>query len=87
MKHRLMRVDPLCAARVIALLFFLVGVGVLPFLYYGFVLTPEGIGFSSTVVLIEPVLLSGLGFTMTLLTCVLFNWLTGRFGGLEIELQ
>lgn len=85
MKHRLVRVDPLCAARLVALLYFVFGLAALPFLYFVFVLTPEGIGFSAGVVLLEPLLLSGFGFATTVVACMTFNALAGRFGGLEVE--
>ena len=85
MKQRLVRIDPLSAARVVGLLYFLVGLLALPFVYSMFVLTPEGIGFSPTIVLVEPFLLSGIGYASTAAGCVLFNWLAGRLGGLEVE--
>lgn len=85
MKQRLVRIDPLSAARVVGLLYFLVGLLALPFVYSMFVLTPEGIGFSPTIVLVEPFLVSGVGYATTAVSCVLFNWLAGRFGGLEVE--
>ncbi len=86
MRQRLVRVDPLCAARVIALLYFVLGLLALPFLYLGFVVSPEGVGFSPGVILLEPLLFSGFGFASTALGCGLFNALAHRFGGLEIEL-
>jgi hypothetical protein len=86
-KQRLVRIDPLAAARVVGLLYFLIGLLALPFVYFMFVLTPEGIGFSPTIVLLEPFLLSGVGYASTAVGCVLFNWLAGRLGGLEVELE
>lgn len=87
MKQRVVRVDPLSAARVVALLYFIIGVIALPFLYLGFVVTPTGLGFSPGLVFLEPFLLSGIGFASTALACALFNSLAGRFGGLEIDLR
>jgi len=87
MKQRLVRVDPLCAARVAALLTFLPGLAVLPFLHLAFVAEPERLGFSGTVVFLIPVLISGLAFALAAIGCFLFNWLASRFGGLEIELR
>lgn len=86
MRQRITRVDPLGAARLAALLHFLIGLMILPFLYFAFVLTPTGIGFSAAMVLLVPVLLGGFAFALASVGCLLFNWLAGRYGGLEIEM-
>ncbi|HEX5005041.1 MAG TPA: hypothetical protein VFV65_06980 [Gemmatimonadales bacterium] len=86
MKYRLVHVDPLCAARLVAVLCFVVGIAVLPFLYYGFVVAPQGRGFSRLVILLTPFLLAGCGLALSAIASGLFNWLAGRFGGLEVEL-
>lgn len=78
MESQLARVDPFRAARVVAIVFLLVGLVALPFLYHDLVVTPEHLGFSKLVVFIIPFLLSGIGFATTALGCVLYNWLIDR---------
>lgn len=87
MKQRLVHVDPLCAARLGGLMGLLVGLLALPFLYLRLVVRPEGLGFSAGVVLLEPLLVSGIGFAFAVSGCLLFNWLAARFGGLEVEFR
>lgn len=87
MKQRLVHVDPLCAARLGGLMGFLLGLMALPFIYLSFVVRPERLGFSAGLVLLEPLLVSGIGFAFAVLGCLLFNWLAARFGGLEVEFR
>ena len=87
MKFHLVRIDPFRAARVAAAMYFLVGLAILPFLYFAFVVAPTGIGFSLSIILLSPFLTSGLGYASTALGCMFYNWLAGRFGGLEVELH
>lgn len=87
MKYHLVRIDPFRAARMAAAMYFLVGLAILPILYFAYVIAPEGIGFSATVILVSPFLTAGLGFASTALGCVFYNWLVGHLGGFEIELH
>jgi len=85
MKSLPVQVDPFRAARVVAVLFFLVGLAVLPFLYYDLVVTPERLGFSKLIVFMVPFLISGIGFAATAIGCVAYNWWVGKAGGARGE--
>jgi len=82
-----MRIDPLQAAKMAAVLYFLVGLLVTPFLYYAYVISPEGLGFGPGFVLSLPFLYAGIGFAFTALACGCYNLLARRMGGIEIELS
>lgn len=87
MKCHLVLIDPFRAARVAAAMYFLVGLAILPFLYFAFVLAPDGIGFSRGIILISPLLTSGIGYASTAVVCFFYNWLAGRLGGFEVDLH
>jgi hypothetical protein len=87
MKYHLVRIDPLRAARVAALMYFVVGLAILPVLYFVYVLAPEGIGFSTGMVLLSPFLTAGVGFASTAFGCLVYNWLAKHIEGFEIELH
>jgi hypothetical protein len=87
MKYHLVRIDPFRAARVAAAMYFLVGLAILPFLYFAFVMAPDGIGFSRGVILLSPFLTSGIGYASTAVVCFVYNWLAGRLGGFEVDLH
>jgi hypothetical protein len=84
--HRLVRVDPLQAAKIAAALYFLVGLVVTPFVFYAYVISPVGIGFSPRFVLGLPFLYAGVGFAFTALASATYNALARWLGGVEIEL-
>lgn len=87
MKYHLLRIDPFRAARIAGVLYFLVGLTILPFFYFAFVVAPEGIGFSRGIILLSPILISGIGYASTALGCFFYNWLAGRLGGFEVDLH
>jgi hypothetical protein len=87
MKHRLVRIDPLQAAKISAALYFLLGLLVTPFFYFSYVVAPEGLGFAPGFVFGLPFLYAGVGFAFTALGCGLYNALARWLGGVEIELS
>ena len=44
-------------------------------------------GFSKLVVLLIPPFVAGMAFASTALGCVIYNWLAGKMGGVEVELD
>jgi len=87
MAQRLTRIDPLQAAKMAAVLYFLLALLVTPLLYYAYVISPEGLGFGPGFVLGLPFLYAGIGFAFTALACGCYNMLARRMGGIEIELS
>jgi hypothetical protein len=87
MVHRLVRVDPLQAAKISAALYFLVGLLVTPFFYFSYVIAPAGLGFTPGLIVGLPFLYAGVGFAFTALGCAVYNALARRLGGVEIELS
>jgi hypothetical protein len=87
MQYHLVRIDPFRAARVAAALYFLVGLAILPFLYFAFVVAPDGLGFSASIILLFPFFISGMGFASTALGCYLYNRVAARLGGFEVHLH
>lgn len=93
MKHRIRRVDPLQVAKVLGVLYTIMGLLLVPIFLFvsgavpgeaadtvGF---PFGVGFA----LIMPVFYGIFGFIFTLIAAALYNFVAGFVGGIEVDLD
>jgi hypothetical protein len=85
MVHSIRRIAPLQAAKVLSILYAVVGLLLLPlFLVPAMMGTDTGFGIGGAVAL--PFLYAAMGFVTTLIGCALYNLVAGWMGGIEIEL-
>jgi hypothetical protein len=76
-------------AKVLGLLYGLMGVIFVPFILLGTMFSRHGndMGSGLGFALAVPVLYGLLGFVFTAVGCVLYNWVAGMVGGIEITLD
>jgi uncharacterized membrane protein (DUF485 family) len=87
MVQRLSRFSVGQTAKVLGLLYGLMGLIALPFFLIVTMLSPGeesvGVGFA----LALPILYGLLGFVFTAIGCALYNWVAGKVGGIEVSLD
>lgn len=87
MVHRLSRIAVGQTAKVAGLLYGLMGIILLPiFLIPAFVGAEDG-GFPAAFVLVLPILYGVFGYIFTAIGCALYNWVAGKVGGIEFNLD
>jgi len=76
-------------AKVLGLLYGLMGLLAVPVIVMAGILIPErnGAGFGIGYALMIPVLYGFMGFVFTAIGCSLYNWVAGMVGGIEIKLD
>lgn len=81
-KTRLLRIDALHTARIFATLYLVIGIIAVPFLLLAALIGKEdiGIGFA----LVFPLFYAVLGFLGIVVLVSLFNWISGKWGGIEV---
>ena len=92
MKHRITRVPPLQVAKVLGVLYVVLGIVIfMPLVWIISMTTPEsnplGVGFGMGFMLILPVIYGCIGFIATLIGAALYNFVAGFVGGIEVELE
>ena len=74
-------------AKVIVILYGLMGLIFLPFFLAGAMLSPKGMGFGIGFAIALPILYGVCGFIFTAIGCAIYNWVAGMVGGIEVELD
>jgi len=75
-------------AKVVGVLYGLMGVVFLPFLVLGAMFSPKGgMGFGVGFAILLPFLYGICGFIFTAISCAIYNWVAGMVGGIEVELD
>jgi len=74
-------------AKVVGILYGLMGVIFLPFFLFGVMLSPKGVGFGLGFALLLPILYGICGFIFTAISCAIYNWVAGMVGGIEVQLD
>jgi hypothetical protein len=76
-------------AKVIGMLYGLMGLVFFPFILLAEMLSPKGPGLVLGVILalIMPILYGVFGFIFTAIGCALYNWAAGMVGGIEVQLD
>jgi transmembrane protein DUF3566 len=93
MKQRITRVDPLQVAKVLGVLYVVIGFIILVpvFLIVGKAVPQEaqdlGFGLGMGFTLVMPVIYGIFGFIFTLIGAALYNFVAGMVGGIEVELE
>jgi protein-S-isoprenylcysteine O-methyltransferase Ste14 len=87
MVQRLSRFSVGQTAKVLGLLYGLMGLIFLPFFLIPTMLSRDGAGFSPWLALSIPILYGVFGFIFTAVGCALYNWVARRVGGIEISLD
>jgi hypothetical protein len=73
-------------AKVVAVLYALMGVVVLPIFLVASMISPRQAGFGAGFALALPILYGVLGFVFTAIGCAIYNFVAGLVGGIEVEL-
>jgi hypothetical protein len=74
-------------AKVLGVMYAIMGVLIIPFVLLASMYDPEGFGFGFGFVLIFPVLYGIVGFVFTAIGCWFYNIVAGWVGGIEVELD
>lgn len=74
-------------AKVLGILYGLMGLILLPLFLIAALASPQETGFGVGFAVILPILYGVLGFVMTAIGCALYNWVAGMVGGIEVELD
>lgn len=86
MKYELRRFSILQTARVLGILYAILGLLLAPLFALGSMFGPEGDQFGLVFALLLPALYGVLGFVMTAIGAALYNWVAGWVGGIGFEL-
>jgi hypothetical protein len=87
MVQRLSRFSIGQTAKVLGLLYGLMGLIFLPFFLIATMLSPADNGFGVGFALALPILYGLLGFIFTAIGCALYNWVARKVGGIELSLD
>jgi len=87
MVQRLSRFSVAQTAKVVGLLYGLLGLIFVPFALIGAMFSGNGDGFGIGFVIAFPILYGVIGFVFTAIGCALYNWVARRIGGIEISLD
>jgi len=87
MAQRIRRFGVGQTAKVVGALYALMGVVFVPFVLIASLIAPEKPGFGAGFALALPILYGVCGFIFTALGCVIYNFVAGLVGGIEVELD
>jgi hypothetical protein len=87
MVQRLSRFSIGQTAKVLGLLYGLMGLIFLPFFLLATMVAPSDNGFGVGFALALPILYGVLGFIFTAIGCALYNWVARKVGGIELSLD
>jgi len=74
-------------AKVVGILYALMGLIFLPLFLFGAMVSPNGMGFGIGFAILLPILYGVCGFIFTAIGCAIYNWVAGMVGGIEMELD
>jgi hypothetical protein len=87
MVQRLSRFSIGQTAKVLGLLYGLMGLIFVPFFLLATMFSPDGPGFGVGFALAIPILYGLIGFVFTAIGCALYNWVATKVGGIELSLD
>jgi hypothetical protein len=85
--QRLKRFSIVQTAKVLGVLYALMGLIFLPFFLLAALLSPNQAGFGVGFAILLPILYGAAGFVCTAIGCALYNWVAGMVGGIEVQLD
>lgn len=74
-------------AKVVGALYALLGLVFIPFYFLASAFVPRQSMFGAGFALIIPVVYGVIGFIVSAIACILYNWVAGMVGGIEIQLD
>ncbi|HKC39888.1 MAG TPA: hypothetical protein VKC15_10135 [Gemmatimonadales bacterium] len=74
-------------AKVVGILYGLMGLLFLPFFLLASMLSPNGLGYGVGFAIALPILYGICGFIFTAIGCAIYNWVAGMVGGIEVDLD
>jgi hypothetical protein len=86
MKYELRRFGVLETARVLGILYAILGLLLAPLFALGSIAAPREGGFGLVFALLLPAVYGILGFVMTIIAAALYNWIAGWVGGIAFEI-
>lgn len=88
-KHRIRRIDPVQAAKVMGVLYGLLGLLFAPIFFLVSLAAPRNTGFSLGIgfAIVMPVLYAIIGAVCMLIGAALYNMVAGWVGGLQFEIE
>lgn len=87
MIQRLNRFSIAQTAKVVGVLYAILGLVFLPFFLLAALLLPDQAGFGVGFAIILPIFYGAAGFICTAIGCVLYNWVARMVGGIEVQLD
>lgn len=87
MVQRLNRFSIGQTAKVLGILYALMGLIFAPFFLLAALLSPNEAGFGVGFAILLPVLYGVIGFIFAAIGCALYNWVAGMVGGIEVQLE
>lgn len=87
MPQRVRRFGVLQTAKVIAVLYALIGLVFVPIFLIVSMVSPDKSGLGMGFSLLMPILYGVLGFVFTAISCAIYNFVAGLVGGIELELD
>jgi hypothetical protein len=74
-------------AKVVGILYGLMGLIFLPIFLLASMLSPNGLGYGIGFAIALPILYGICGFIFTAIACAIYNWVAGMVGGIEVDLD
>jgi hypothetical protein len=74
-------------AKVIGALYALLGLVFIPFYFFASAFVPRQSMFGAGFALVIPIVYGVNGFIASAIACILYNWVAGMVGGIEIQLD
>ncbi len=89
MVQRIRRFSVGQTAKMMGILYALMGLIFAPFFFLVMLFSPQSapVPFGSVIVLVMPVLYGVFGFVFVALGCALYNWVAGWMGGIEVQME
>jgi hypothetical protein len=87
MTHRIRKFGVLQTAKVVGVLYALIGLVLVPVLLIVSMVSPKENAIGAGFALLMPILYGVLGFIFTAISCAIYNVVAGVVGGVEVELE
>ncbi len=87
MAQRIRNIDPVQAAKVVAVLYLIVGLVLIPIFLFLTFMDSNAFGLGMGFMIFIPVMYAVVGFISTIVMCALYNLVAGWVGGIEVELE
>ena len=87
MNRTVTRIAPIPAAKVFAVVYFVMGIVFLPFYLVPVLASDEETGIALYFALALPIVYALAGFVGTAVICSLYNFVAGRIGGIQIQVE